>query len=76
LELWDATDRSIDFCSRSIMESLGETFSKKTYVIGNHDHDLTELIWGDLPGEAIKIKAIDRGYPMGQSQITFFDGNE
>lgn len=74
LELWDATDRSVDACSRSIIKSLGETLSRKIYVLGNHDHDLSELVWEDRPGRLKPAKAIDRNYPLGRSQLLFFDG--
>lgn len=69
VEFWDTTDRSIDACSRFIIQLLAETTSKKIYILGNHDYNLIELIWKNLPADAI-----DNKYPLGRYELQFFDG--
>jgi UDP-2,3-diacylglucosamine pyrophosphatase LpxH len=73
LELWDASDRSVDACSRFIFDSMAEMQSTKAYVLGNHDYDLVELIWQDPHGPKEPLKDIERNYPIGRSQLQFFD---
>ncbi len=73
LELWDASDRSVDACSRFIFNSMAEMQSIKVYVLGNHDYDLVELIWKDRPGSKEPLKDVERNYPIGRSQLQFFD---
>lgn len=57
LELWDASKKSIDACSRSVIQSLGCLSCKKIYPLGNHDCDLEELVGR---------------YPLGNSRIEIF----
>ena len=73
LELWDATDRSVDACSRFVFGSMAEMQSTKVYVLGNHDYDLVELIWKDRPRRTKRLKDIERGYPLSRSRLRFFD---
>jgi len=56
LELWDAPSKSVDFSTRYIINLLSELNCKKTYVLGNHDHELAD---------------ISRNYPLGDSEIEF-----
>lgn len=43
LELWDASNKSIDFSTRYLMQLMSELNCEKIYVLGNHDHELAEL---------------------------------
>lgn len=43
LELWDASDRSIDVCIRSFTQLFSKLDCEKIYVLGNHDDILEEI---------------------------------
>jgi len=43
IELWDATDRSIDICWRPILQSMADLKCEKVYLLGNHDIALMEI---------------------------------
>lgn len=59
IELWDASNESI-FCSiQNIIQKLSELDCKKIYVLGNHDHDISDLSHKDK-----------FSYPLGNSEIT------
>jgi len=77
LELWDATDRSIDFCSRPIFSLLGDLSCNKIYVLGNHDNDLIDLIRREVDEaneEEGKYTYKYEKYPINKSHILFLDG--
>ena len=38
IELWDADDRSIYLCSKSIIENVSQLTSNVAYLVGNHDY--------------------------------------
>lgn len=77
IELWDATDRSIDFCSRPIFDLLGDLSCNKIYVLGNHDNDLIDLIRREVDEadeEENKFTYKYEKYPINKSPILFLDG--
>ena len=43
LELWDASDRSVDICVRTFFPIFSELDCEKIYVLGNHDDVLEEI---------------------------------
>jgi UDP-2,3-diacylglucosamine pyrophosphatase LpxH len=59
LELWDASKKSIEVCTRSIIQSVSKLTCEKIYVLGNHDHDLVEIA--------------DK-YPLGLSSVCIKEG--
>lgn len=61
LELWDAPSKTIDVSTRYIIQLLSEVNCEKIYVLGNHDHELTEL--------SLEGKIPLYGYPLGNWNI-------
>jgi UDP-2,3-diacylglucosamine pyrophosphatase LpxH len=59
LELWDASGKAIDACTRSIVQSLSELKAEKIYIFGNHDTELSEIL---------------DEYPLGASNLYFKEG--
>jgi len=43
LELWDASDRTVDICVRTFAPIFSELDCEKIYVLGNHDDVLEEI---------------------------------
>lgn len=62
LELWDASDREIDYCSRPIFEQLNKLKCEKIYLLGNHDYDLKPLI-GVYPSGESTLSIMEDYYP-------------
>jgi UDP-2,3-diacylglucosamine pyrophosphatase LpxH len=63
LELWDAPNRAIDVCSRSIIQSISELRCEKIYLIGNHDY-ASKGISGKYPLGLSPIQIIEDVYPI------------
>ena len=70
LELWDASKKSIDACSRSVIQSLGSLSCQKIYPLGNHDYDLEELV-GKYPLGSSRIEVIKNEYAALKGDRTF-----
>jgi hypothetical protein len=62
LELWDAPDRGIEFCTRPIWELLAKLDCPKVYILGNHDYDLKPLL-GTYPSGDYTLTFIEDYYP-------------
>jgi len=62
IELWDATDRSIDVCWRPIMQAMAELKCEKIYLLGNHDIALMEIAGRYALGES-PMAIINGVYP-------------
>ena len=62
LELWDAPDRSIEFCSRPIFDLFQRMNCEKIYLLGNHDYDL-KPITGVYPSGERTLSIIEDCYP-------------
>ncbi len=58
LELWDASDRSIDICLRTFIPLFDRLECEKIYVLGNHDDILEEIASGN-----------EQHYPLGDSGL-------
>ena len=43
IELWDASDRAIEYCSRDFNRAVSELECEKVHVLGNHDDVLVEV---------------------------------
>ncbi|MEM3585889.1 MAG: metallophosphoesterase [Candidatus Jordarchaeaceae archaeon] len=67
LELWDASDREIDYCSRPIFEQLNKLKCEKIYLLGNHDYDLKPLI-GVYPSGETTLSIIEDYYPVQEEK--------
>jgi UDP-2,3-diacylglucosamine pyrophosphatase LpxH len=70
LELWDASKKSIDACSRSVIQSLGSLSCQKIYPLGNHDYDLEELV-GKYPLGNSRIEIMKNEYAALKGDRTF-----
>jgi UDP-2,3-diacylglucosamine pyrophosphatase LpxH len=77
LELWDASKKSIDACSRSIIQSLGSLSCQKIYLLGNHDYDLEEIV-GKYPLGSSKIEIMKKEYAAlkGDRKFIFLHGHQ
>lgn len=49
LELWDSSQRAVEMCGTSILQTLSKLRCEKVYVLGNHDHPLSELAGSSYP---------------------------
>jgi UDP-2,3-diacylglucosamine pyrophosphatase LpxH len=77
LELWDASDRGIEYCSRPIFEQLNKLNCEKIYLLGNHDYDLKPLI-GVYPSGDNTLSIMEDYYPVqeeGKKVSTLKMGN-
>jgi len=63
IELWDAADSAIEYCSRPIFELLGKLDCEKIYLLGNHDYDLKSLV-GVYPSGEHTLNIVDDCYPV------------
>lgn len=66
LELWDASDKSVDICARTITPLLSELKCEKVYLLGNHDDILYEIeLYGKhfYPLGARGLRIINTMYP-------------
>lgn len=52
LELWDSSQRALEMCGNSILQTLSELRCEKVYLLGNHDHPLSELAGSSYPSGA------------------------
>lgn len=77
LELWDTTKESVDACSRSIIQNLSKLTCEKIYVLGNHDHELSEIS-GEYPLGRSSINIIENEYAThkGDKKIVFLHGHQ
>ncbi|MEM3511463.1 MAG: hypothetical protein QXW47_10450 [Candidatus Jordarchaeales archaeon] len=62
LELWDASDRAIEYCSKPIFDLLEKMSCEKIYLLGNHDYDLKSLV-GVYPSGEQTLTIIEDCYP-------------
>jgi UDP-2,3-diacylglucosamine pyrophosphatase LpxH len=62
LELWDSTDEAVDISSRGIWNAMERLSSKKLYLIGNHDYEMSE-VKGTYPQGASSIQVLPDTYP-------------
>nr|MDO8082280.1 hypothetical protein [Candidatus Freyarchaeota archaeon] len=67
LELWDATDRGIEYCSRPIFDLLEKLRCEKIYLLGNHDYDLKPLI-GTYPSGEHTMSILEDYYPIQEDE--------
>ncbi|MFX1519818.1 MAG: metallophosphoesterase [Promethearchaeota archaeon] len=83
LELWDADDRAIDFCSRPIFDLLSKLNCEKIYLLGNHDYGLHSLN-GIYPSGEQTLTIVKDHYPfqskkeeekVGKKVLTLRKGN-
>lgn len=70
LELWDASNRSIEYCSKDFNDVISDLKCEKIYLLGNHD-DILEEVSGHFPSGSSTIKIISGTYPE-QSERTSF----
>ncbi|MGB9023694.1 MAG: hypothetical protein WCC94_09710 [Candidatus Bathyarchaeia archaeon] len=63
LELWDSSERALDACSRSILDTLSGLQCEKIYLIGNHDNLLSELSGSSYPCGAKSMLMTSPTYP-------------
>lgn len=63
LELWDASDRAIEYCSRPILDLLEKLGCEKVYLLGNHDYDLKSLV-GVYPSGEHTLSIVEDCYPV------------
>jgi len=66
IELWDASDRAIEFCSRDFNRAISELKCEKVYLLGNHDDVLREVST-TLPSGTSSLKIVTDIYP-GQDE--------
>lgn len=71
LELWDAPDRGIEYCSRPIFELLQKLDCPKVYLLGNHDYDLKPLI-GTYPSGNNTLTIMEDYYPIQADKKSTF----
>lgn len=64
-ELWDGSDKSIQFASHSILSSISRLKCEKLYLIGNHDFANVEL----AAEEGGKVETLSNLYPWGLSEL-------
>ncbi|MGQ9720352.1 MAG: hypothetical protein ACUVXA_03410 [Candidatus Jordarchaeum sp.] len=74
LELWDATDRAIDYSSRPIFDLFQRLKCEKIYILGNHDYDLQPLT-GAYPSGEQTMSIVKELYPS-QSEEGKKDGDK
>ncbi|MBS7279872.1 MAG: metallophosphoesterase [Candidatus Freyarchaeota archaeon] len=67
LELWDASDRAIEYCSRPIFDLLEKLDCDKIYLLGNHDYDLKPLL-GVYPSGEHTLSIIEDCYPVQEEE--------
>ncbi len=63
MELWDATDRAIDYSSKPILDLLEKLRCEKVFILGNHDYDLRPLT-GVYPSGDQKLSIVEEYYPF------------
>ncbi len=63
VELWDASDRSIHLCSKTISEDINHLKSKITYLTGNHDYLLRNNS-GIYPLSNSELEILPDTYPI------------
>lgn len=68
LELWDSSERALEMCSRSILDTIYELQCDKVYVLGNHDGIMNELAGSRYPWGATSMKIINPIYPEQTDQ--------
>jgi UDP-2,3-diacylglucosamine pyrophosphatase LpxH len=68
LELWDASDRAIEFSSHSLFDSLSSLGCRKIYTVGNHDLAMEELAERTLREGLVRSGT----YPWGRTPIHIF----
>lgn len=77
LELWDASKKSIEACTRSIIQSVSELTCEKIYVLGNHDHDLAEIADKYPLGlSSLSIKEGEYATAKGDKKFVFLHGHQ
>ena len=73
LELWDSTNHTLEACTRFLFNTLSETKCDKIYILGNHDDDLSEILWNE-EFQLKSLKSVERDYPIGESYLKPISG--
>jgi UDP-2,3-diacylglucosamine pyrophosphatase LpxH len=73
LELWDSTNHTLEASTRFLFNTLSETKCDKIYVLGNHDDDLSEILWNE-EFQLKRLKPVERDYPIGESYLKPISG--
>ncbi|MGB6680148.1 MAG: metallophosphoesterase, partial [Candidatus Bathyarchaeia archaeon] len=68
IELWDASDRSIYLCSKTIVDRINCLKCELIYLVGNHDYLIGKL-QGEYPLSNSKLEIFSEIYPK-QSEST------
>ena len=64
LELWDSSQRAVEMCGDSILQTLSKLRCEKLYVLGNHDNLLSELAGSSYPSGATPMLLTTPIYPL------------
>ena len=75
MELWDATDRAIDYSSKPILDLLQKLNCEKIYLLGNHDYDLRPLTGVYPSGEQI-LNIVEEYYPFQSEEAEKREGKK
>ncbi len=75
MELWDATDRAVDYCSRPIFELLQKLNCEKIYLLGNHDFDLVPMT-GVYPSGDSTLSIVEDHYPSQSEEEEKSEGKK
>jgi len=70
IELWDASDRAIEYCSRDFNRAVSELECEKVYVLGNHDDVLVEVSTV-LPSGTSSLDIVTDIYPRESEETPF-----
>jgi UDP-2,3-diacylglucosamine pyrophosphatase LpxH len=62
IELWDASNRAIEFCSRDFNRAIAELECEKVYLLGNHD-DILKEVSTILPSGTSSLNIVTDIYP-------------
>jgi UDP-2,3-diacylglucosamine pyrophosphatase LpxH len=72
IELWDASDRAIEFCSRDFNRALSELECEKVYLLGNHDDVLVEVSTV-LPSGTSSLDIVTDIYPRQGEETPYLE---
>ena len=70
LELWDSSQRALEMCGDSILQTLSKLRCEKLYVLGNHDNLLSELAGSSYPSGATPMLLTTPIYPLEKDKGT------
>lgn len=72
IELWDASDRAIEFCSRDFNRAISELKCEKVYLLGNHDDVLGEVST-TLPSGTSSLNIVTDIYPRQDDELPYIE---